>query len=99
MHHSPDPLDEPQDVVVLSDVEQARAAMKALEKAGIRHVEFWPEHLLDPHPVLGRDTFSIAEAYGRTARGPFHIRVRTRDIAQANSVLSSTGLSGPFAMD
>ena len=73
---------------------RAREIYDRLRAAGIRRVDFWPEHMLDPHSVLRRDTWRIDRAYPQDHLGPFHIRVREDDLAQARLILSTTGLLG-----
>jgi hypothetical protein len=80
------------DVAELEDKARAQEIYERLKAAGVRHVGFWPEHMLGPHPVLRVDTWRIDEAYPQDHLGPFHIRVRERDVARARFILSSTGL-------
>ena len=68
------------DLIVVRDHKLAEQIMKALKRAGIDHVEFWPEGMLFSNPWGPR-------------RGPFHIRVREEDLAQARLVLPSSGLT------
>jgi hypothetical protein len=69
------------DLIVVQDHARSEEICKALKHAGIHHVEFWPEGMLFSNP------------WGPRHR-PFHIRVREEDLAQAQLVLSSTGLTG-----
>jgi len=87
--------DEEVDVAVVEDKARAQEIYKRLKAAGIRHVEFWPEHMLGLHPVLRVEAWRADEAYPQDHLGPFHIRVRERDGARARFILSATGLEQP----
>ena len=84
------------DLVVVEDHVRADEICKALKHAGIHHVEFWPQDILDPS--IGLAGRGITEPVGvfrnraKEPQGPFHIRVREEDLAQAQLVLSSSGL-------
>lgn len=71
------------DVAVVQEHVRAEAICKALKHAGIQHVEFWPEHMLDR---------GMRVHHGPDNVGPFHIRVREEDLAEAKLALSTTGL-------
>jgi hypothetical protein len=73
-------MSEEVDLIVVHDHERSEEICRALKHAGIRHVEFWPEGMLFSNP------------WGPRHR-PFHIRVREEDLAQAQLVLSSSGLT------
>jgi hypothetical protein len=76
------------DVAVVAGKSQAEAIMKALKAAGIHHVGFWPEHMLD---FYGGKAIGLAYPDDEHL-GPFHVRVREEDVAAAKLVLSSTGI-------
>ena len=77
------------DLIVVLDHELAEHVVKVLERAGIHHVEFWPEHVLDHYGGMA----TIGRAWPRGDRtGPFHIRVRVEDVHEANVVLLNSGL-------
>ena len=79
-------MSEEVDLIVVHDHKLAERILKALKHAGIHHVEFWPEHMLGVRYMEG--------GY-RTGNdlGPFRIQVREEDLAQAQLVLSSSGLT------
>ena len=78
------------DLIVVSDHHRAEEICKVLKHAGIHHVEFWPEHMLG---FYGGKV--IERAYpGEDRLGPYHIRVREEDLAEARLVLASSGLDG-----
>ena len=78
------------DLVVVQDHLRAEEICKALKHAGIHHVEFWPEHTMRTRAY----NRSILTKMPDEQFGPFHIRVREEDPAQAQLVLSSSGLQG-----
>ena len=77
------------DLIVVHDHSRAEEICKALKHAGIHHVEFWPEHPLRTRAY----NRSILTKVPDEQFGPFHIRVREEDLAQAQLVLSSGGLA------
>ena len=83
------------DLIVVQDHARSEEICQALKHAGIHHVEFWPEDILDPS--IGIAGHGIMEPVFRVRahgpQGPFHIRVREEDLAQARLVLSSSGLA------
>jgi len=85
------------DLVVVNDHGLAERIVATLEQAGIRHVEFWPEDILDPSiGIIGRGLSEPPGAFRTRAkepRGPFHIRVRAEDAHEANVVLLNSGLA------
>ena len=83
-------MSEEVDLVVVQDHLRAEEICKALKNAGIHHVEFWPEHPLRTRAY----NRSILAKVPDEQFGPFHIRVREEDLAQAQLVLSSSGLQG-----
>ena len=68
------------DLIVVRDHKLADEIVKALKHAGIHHIGFWPEGMLFSNPWGPR-------------HGPFHVRVREEDLAQARLVLPSSGLT------
>jgi hypothetical protein len=87
-------LSTPIDVIVLADEACARKIYERLRASGICHVDFFPEHLLDPHAVFKRDARRIDEADPEDHLGPFHVRVQKGDLAWARSILSKAELPG-----
>ena len=89
------------DLIVVTDHKFAEEICKALKHAGIHHVEFWPEHLLEPRNAFeGAPLPGMVGLFQRTDKahlkgdpGPYHIRVRQEDLAQAQLVLSSGRLT------
>ena len=83
------------DLIVVQDHARSEEICKAPKHAGIHHVEFWPEDILDPS--IGIAGHGVMEPVFRVRahgpEGPFHIRVREEDLAQARLVLSSSGLA------
>lgn len=86
------------DLIVVHDHVLAERIVAALKEAGIHHVEFWPEDMLDTDiGLIGR---GISEPPGmfrtraKGPQGPFHIRVRAEDADEANVVLLNSGLAG-----
>ena len=77
------------DLIVVHDHSRAEEICKAFKHAGIHHVEFWPEHPLRTRAY----NRSILTKVPDEQFGPFHIRVREEDLAQAQLVLSSGGLA------
>lgn len=73
-------MSEEVDLIVVEDRHLSEKIVEALKHGGIHHVGFWPEGML------------FSNAWG-PRRGPFHIRVRQEDLAQAQLVLSSSGLA------
>jgi hypothetical protein len=82
------------DVAVLVDEARAREIYERLRASGICHVDFFPEHPLDPHAVFKRDARRIDGADPEDHLGPFHIRVQEADLAAARSILSTTEMAG-----
>lgn len=85
------------DLVVVHVHKLAEQIVAALKRAGIRHVEFWPEQTLRPSRAYGGALLrggSRARKVPDERFGPFHIRVREEDLAQAQLVLSNSGLAG-----
>ena len=76
------------DLVVIEDHLRAEEICKALKHAGIHHVEFWPEHTLRTRAY----DRSILMKVPDEQFGPFRIRVREEDLAQAQLVLTASGL-------
>jgi hypothetical protein len=80
------------------DHKLAEKIVAALNQAGIRHVEFWPEDMLGPSIGLIGGGINEPPGVFRTSakepRGPFHIRVRAEDTYEANVVLLNSGLAG-----
>ena len=91
-------MSEEVDLIVVHDHKLAEQIMKALKHAGVHHVELWPEQTLRPSRAysgaLLRGGGSRAKKVPDGEFGPFHVRVREEDIAQAQLVLSSSGLAG-----
>jgi hypothetical protein len=89
-------MSEEVDLVVVEDHVRAEEICEALKHAGIHHVDFWPEDILDPS--IGIPGHGVMEPVFRVRaqepQGPFHIRVREEDLAQAQLVLSRSGLQG-----
>ena len=87
-------MSEEVDLVVVHDHVRAEEICKALKDAGIHHVDFWPEDMLSES--IGLVGHGFLEPVLRTAahepQGPFHIRVREEDLAQARFILSAAGL-------
>ncbi len=85
------------DLVVVADHKHAEKICEALTHAGIHHVDFWPEQMLRPSRAYSDSP--LAHGFFRAKKvpdegfGPFHIRVREEDLAQARLVLSSSGLA------
>ena len=85
------------DLIVVQDHKVAEQIVEALKRAGMRHIEFWPEHLLRPGnaysgALLAHGVFRAREVPDEQF-GPFHIRVRQEDLAQAQLVLTASGLA------
>jgi len=76
------------DLIVVQDHLLAEKIVETLKQAGIHHVDFWPEHALRTRAY---DQPVIARAPDAQF-GPFHIRVRQEDLAQAQLVLTASGL-------
>ena len=85
------------DLIVVTDHKFAEEICKALKQAGIHHVEFWPEQTLRPSRAYSGSFlmhgFFRAKKVPDEGFGPFHIRVRQEDLAQAQLVLSNSGLA------
>jgi chromosome segregation ATPase len=84
------------DLIVVHDHKLAEQIVAALKRAGIRHVEFWPEQTLRPGRAYSGALLrggSRAKKVSDKGFGPFHIRVREEDLAQARLVLSTSGLT------
>jgi hypothetical protein len=77
-------MSEEVDLIVVHDHKFADEIVKALKHGGIHHFEYWPEHMLDRGMRVHHTQDEV---------GPFHIRVREEDLAQAQFVLSSSGLA------
>jgi hypothetical protein len=73
MKQTPDPLNELRELVALTDVELARAVMRALNEAYIQGAESWPEDVLTCGMLA-------------VPRGPFHISVPQRSLAPAGGL-------------
>jgi hypothetical protein len=84
------------DLVVVEDHVRSEEICEALKHAGIHHAEFWPEDILSPSiGLVGRginEPVGVFRTRAKEPQGPFHIRVRAEDLAQAQLVLSSSGL-------
>lgn len=72
------------DVAVVEDHAEAEWIYERLKSAGIHHVEFWPEHMLEFHLDP-----RIAHAYPQDHIGPYHIMVRVADVAEAKLILTT----------
>ena len=85
------------DLIVVRDHARSEEICKALKHAGIHHVEFWPEDILDPSiGIAGHGVMEpVFRARAHGPEGPFHIRVREEDLAEARLVVSSSGLAAP----
>ena len=84
------------DLAVVQDHHLAEEIVKALKDSGIHHVEFWPEDILDPSTALVARGFNGRPVFRTNAKepqGPFHLRVRQEDLAQAQLVLTASGLA------
>jgi hypothetical protein len=83
------------DLIVVRDHLRSEEICKALKHAGIHHVEFWPEDILDPSiGIAGHGVMEpVVRLRAHEPQGPFHIRVREEDLAQAQQVLSTSGLT------
>ena len=85
------------DLVIVHDHVRSEEICNALKHAGIHHVEFWPEDVLDPSiGLVGRgfnEPMGVFRTRAKEPQGPFHIRVREEDIAQARMVLAASGLT------
>ena len=81
-------MSEEVDLVVVQGHLRAEEICEALKHSGIHHVEFWPEHTLRTRAY----DRSILTKVPDEQFDPFHIRVREEDLAQAQLVLSSSGL-------
>ena len=85
------------DLIVVHDHKLAEQIVAALKQTGIQHVEFWPEQTLRPSRAYSGALlvhgFFRAKKVPDEGFGPFHIRVRAEDLAQAQLVLSSNGLT------
>jgi hypothetical protein len=73
------------DLVVVQDHLRAEEICEALKQAGIHHVDFWPEHMLD---FYGGKAIGLAYP-GADHMGPYHIRVREEDLARTSPRRSS----------
>ena len=84
------------DLIVVHDHKLADEIVKALRHAGIRHVEFWPEDILDPSiGLIGRglnEPPGMFRTRPKEPQGPFHVRVLAKDAHEANVVLLNSGL-------
>jgi len=80
--------DDEVDLIIVDDHDRAQTIIKALKHGGLRHVEFWPEHMLGFYG--GK---AIGRAYPHEDQlGPYHVRVRQEDLDRARLILSSAGL-------
>lgn len=89
-------MSEEVDLIVVQDHKLAEKIIAALKHGGIHHVEFWPEDILDPSTALVTRGFMGRPMFRPDAKepqGPFHIRVRAEDLAQAQLVLTASGLT------
>jgi hypothetical protein len=88
--------DEEVDLVVVTDHALSEEICRALKQAGIHHVEFWPEDILDPSiGIPGRGFMEpVFRTRAHAPGGPFHIRVREEDLHDAQVVLLNSGLKG-----
>ena len=70
------------------DHKLAEKVVAALNQAGIRLVDFWPEDMLDPSIGLIGGGINEPPGVFRTSakepRGPFHIRVRAEDTLRSS---------------
>ena len=82
-------MSEEVDLIIVRDHKLAEKIVEALKHAGVHHVDFWPEHVLD---FYGGKAIGLAYPQGDRT-GPFHIRVRPEDLAQAQVVLGASGLA------
>lgn len=82
------------DLVVVRDHQLAEQIVEALKRAGMRHVEFWPEDILSPSiGIVGHGFLEpVFRLRAHGPQGPFHIEVRPDDLDRARLVLSSSGL-------
>ena len=87
-------MSEEVDLIVVQDHHVSEEIWKALKEAGIYHVEFWPQDILDPSiGVAGRGRMEpLFRTHAHEPQGPFHIRVRQEDLAQAKVALTASGL-------
>ena len=83
------------DLIVVQDHEQAEEIIKILKQAGLHHIEFWPEDMLDPSiGILGHGFMEpVFRVRAHGPQGPFHIEVRPQDLAEAQLALASSGLA------
>jgi hypothetical protein len=85
------------DLIVVKDHHVSEQICEVLKRAGIHHVEFWPEDMLDPSiGLVGRgisEPPGVFRTRAKEPQGPFHIRVREEDLAQAQLILTSSGLA------
>jgi hypothetical protein len=72
------------DLIVVQDHARSEEICKAPKHAGIHHVEYWPEHMLDRGMRVHHTQDEV---------GPFHIRVREEDLVQAQLVLTRPRIS------
>jgi len=85
------------DLIVVEDHELAEQIVAELKQAGIRGVEFWPEHMLNPTrafsgSLLMRGWFRAPKVPDEKF-GPFHVRVPEEQYHEANVVLLNSGLA------
>ena len=84
------------DLIVVHDHRLAEQIVKVLKRAGIRHVEFWPEDILDPSiGLIGRglsEPPGMFRTRSKEPQGPFHVRVLAEDAHEANMLLLNSGL-------
>lgn len=84
------------DLAVVHDHKLAEQIVRTLKDAGIRHVEFWPEDMLDPSiGLIGRginEPPGVFRTRAKEPQGPFHIRVPGEWFHDAHVALSKSGL-------
>ena len=85
------------DLIVVHDHKLAERIVDTLKRAGMRHVEFWPEDILSPSIGIAGHGFwePVFRLKAHGPQGPFHIEVREEDLAQAQLVLTACGLELP----
>jgi hypothetical protein len=90
-------MSESVDLIVVQDHRLAEQIVAALKRAGIRHVEFWPEQTLRPSRAFSGSLlmhgFFRAKKVPDEAFGPFHIRVPEAWFHDAHVALTKSGLT------
>jgi hypothetical protein len=83
------------DLIVVHDHKLAEQIVKALKHAGIQHVEFWPEDILDPSiGIAGRGRMEpVFRRRAHAPQGPFHICVPGEWYHDAHVALMKSGLT------